>query len=73
MAWKRKAVASSPPQGKDQMLKCRNNPKNQDKGDKKIQYLQDEAEPRGRGQAAGPPQAAGCYGDARLHQGPKPT
>lgn len=47
MAWKREAVATSPPKGMQQMLKWRNNPTTQPKTIK-VKLLQDKAEPRRR-------------------------
>lgn len=48
MAWKREAVATSPPKGMEQMLKWRNNPTAQPKETVKVKLLQDKAEPTGR-------------------------
>lgn len=49
MAWKRKARATFPSQGKDQMLKCRNNPKTRTKEMKKSNICRMRQSPEGGG------------------------
>jgi len=58
-------VTTSPPQGTEKTLQCRNNPKNQPKGIINVKPSQEEAEPGGKQVGCRPSQAAGYHGNTR--------